>query len=118
MAEHSEVKSENARNVILSYGENVYFVNKVNVEVNEGNEKLRAIFHARRVPSNEQEDLAIEINQHVYDMLMEYAKMDKLDLILVMQIQGDEAKWCLMSENWLKNQEQAATTAGKTAYIV
>lgn len=50
MAEHSEVKSENARNVILSYGENVYFVNKVNVEVNEGAEKLRAIFHARRLP--------------------------------------------------------------------
>ena len=118
LAEHSEVKSENARNVILSYGENVYFVNRVNVEVNEGAEKLRAIFHARRLPDNEQEDLNIEINQHVYDMLMEYAKMDKLDLILVLQIQGDEAKWCLMSENWLKNQATAANGAGKTAYIV
>ena len=49
-------------------------------------------------------------------MLMEYAKMDKLDLILVLQIQGDEAKWCLMSENWLQNQVTVAgNAAGKTA---
>jgi hypothetical protein len=115
MAEHSEVKSENARNVILSYCDNVYFVNKVNVQVNEGAEKLKAIFHARRLPSNEPEDLDIEINQHVYNMLMEYAKLDKLDLILVLQIQGDDAKWCMMSENWLQNQ---ASSEGKTSYIV
>lgn len=115
MAEHSEVKSENARNVILSYGENVYFVNKVNVQVSDGANKLQAIFHARRLPTNEDEDLNIEIDQRVYDVLIEYAKMDKLDLILVLQIQGAEAKWCLMSENWLKNQ---APAAGNTAYIV
>jgi hypothetical protein len=104
LAEHSEVKSENSQNVILSYGENVYLVSRVNVEVSEVAEKLRAIFHVRRLPDNAQEDLNIEINQHFYDMLTEYAKMDKLDLILVLQIQGDKAKWCLMSENWLKNQ--------------
>jgi hypothetical protein len=115
LAEHSEVKSENARNVILSYGENVYFVNKVNVQVNDGAEKLKAVFHARRLPNNEPEDLDIEINQRVYDMLTEYAKLDKLDLILVLQIQGEDAKWCLMSENWLKNQ---STSACKTVYIV
>lgn len=115
MAEHSEVKSENARNLILSYGENVYFVNKVNVQINEGTEKLKAVFHARRLPGNEPEDLSIEINQHIYDMLIEYTKLDKLDLILVLQIQGDDAKWCLMSENWLQNQ---ADIAGKNAYIV
>jgi len=115
LSEHSEVKSENARNVILSYGENVYFVNKVNVQMNEGAEKIKAVFHARKLPSNEPEDLDIEIGKKVYDMLMEYVKLDQLDLILVLKIQGEDAKWCLMSENWLKNQ---AIGAGKTTYIV
>ena len=115
MAEHSEVKSENARNVILSYGENVYFVNKVNVQIEEGTEKLQAIFHARRLPDNEPEDLNIVINQKTYDVLTEYAKLDKIDLILVLQIAGDDAKYCLMSENWLQNQ---TSCAAKNAYVV
>lgn len=115
MAEHSEVKSENARNVILSYGENVYFVSKVNVKIPDGSNKLKAVFHGRRLPGNELEDLDIDISQPVYDALIEYVKLDRLDLILVLQIDGEEAKWCLMSENWLKNQ---ANGQGKTAYIV
>ena len=116
MAEHSEVKSDNARNVILSYGDSVYFVSGVNVQVKEGSEKFRAVFHARRVPSNEIEDLNIDISQHVYNMLVEYTKLDKLDLILVLQINDEDAKWCLMSENWLA--KQVANSAGKVGYIV
>ena len=120
LAEHNEVKSDNARNVILSYGENVYFVNKVNVQIQEGSaDKLQAIFHAKRLPDHEPEDLNIEITQKLYDMLIEYAKMDKFDLILVLQIQGSESKWCLMSENWLKNQANGATPASyRAGYIV
>lgn len=117
MAEHSEVSSDNARNVILSYGENVYFVNKVNVQMQEGNsDKLKAIFHAKRLPDNQPEDLNIEISQKLYDMLIEYAKLDKFDMILVLQINGAESKWCLMSENWLQNQKKS--TSGQTTYIV
>ncbi len=116
LAEHDEVKSENARNVILSYGENVYFVSKVNVQIQEGNsDKLKAIFHAKRLPDNQPEDLNIEINQKLYDMLIEYAKLDKFDMILVLQINGSESKWCLMSENWLQNQTKSV---GQTTYIV
>lgn len=116
LAEHDEVKSENARNVILSYGENVYFVSKVNVQIQEGNsDKLKAIFHAKRLPDNQPEDLNIEINQKLYDMLIEYAKLDKFDMILVLQINGSESKWCLMSENWLQNQTKSF---GQTTYIV
>jgi hypothetical protein len=115
MSDHSEVKSENARNVILSYGEGVYFVNKVNIQISEGNARLKAVFHARRIADNQLEDINVEIKQNVYDMLVEYAKLDKLDLILVLRIDGEDAKWCLMSENWLKNQ---ATGVGKTSYIV
>lgn len=116
MSDQTEVKSDNARNVILSYGETVYFVNKVNVKIPEGDEKLKAVFHARRITDNEPQDLNVEISQDVYDVLVEYAKMNKLDLILVLQINGDDAKWCLMSDSWLKNQIPAK--GGKTQYIV
>lgn len=113
--EHSEVKSENARNVILSYNDKIYYVNSVNVKIQEGADKLRATFHTKRAHDNNHEDLNIEINQETYDILMEYAKLDKLDLIMVLQIEGANAKWCLMSEDWLKN--QMPSTASKS-YIV
>ena len=113
--EHSEVKSDNARNVILSYNDRIYFVNSVNVKVQEGVEKIKAIFHAKRASDNTQEDLDIEINQRTYDILMEYARLDKLDLIMVLQIEGTSSKWCLMSEDWLRNQFQ---TVGSKGYIV
>jgi hypothetical protein len=116
VSEQSEVKSENARNVILTYGESVYFVNRVNVQVSEGKDLLKAIFHARRVADNQPEDINVEIKPNIRDVLVEYAKMDKLDLILVLQIQGNDAKWCLMSENWLKN--QTPEQPKKTSYIV
>lgn len=115
--EHSEVKSDNARNVILSYNEKIYYVNSVNVAVRDGADKLRAIFHAKRAADNAAEDLDIEINQGTYDILMEYAKLDKLDLIMVLAIEGGSAKYCLMSEDWLKNQFQSLG-CGSKGYIV
>ncbi len=113
--ERNEVKSDNARNVILSYNDKIYYVNSVNVAVKEGADRLKAIFHTKRAADNNQEDLDIEINQGTYDILMEYAKLDKLDLIMVLQIEGAQAKWCLMSEDWLKNQYP---TIGSKSYIV
>jgi hypothetical protein len=113
--EQSEVKSDNARNVILSYNDKIYYVSGVNVAVKDGVDKLKAIFHAKRASDNGVEDLDIEINQGTYDILMEYAKLDKLDLIMVLQIEGSAAKWCLMSEDWLKNQYQPV---GSKGYIV
>jgi hypothetical protein len=113
--EHSEVKSENARNVILSYNDKIYYVNGVNVQVQEGANKLKAVFHAKCVSDNTNEDLDIEINQATYDILIEYAKLDKLDLIMVLQIEGTSSKWCLMSEDWLRNQVPGSRCTG---YIV
>jgi hypothetical protein len=113
--ERNEVKSDNARNVILSYNDKIYYVNSVNVAVKEGADRLKAVFHAKRASDNTQEDLSIEINQGTYDILMEYAKLDKLDLIMVLQIEGAASKWCLMSEEWLKNQFPSCTGKG---YIV
>ena len=113
--ECTAVKSDNARNVILSYNDKIYFVNGVNVKIQEGVDKLKAIFHAKRASDNTIEDLDIEINQSTYDILMEYAKLDKLDLIMVLKIDGATSKWCLMSEDWMKNRYQNAGSAG---YIV
>lgn len=111
MGEHSEVKSENARNVILSYGDTIYFVNRVNVQLQEGVDVLKAIFHARRAADGQTQDLEIEINKDTYNMLVEYAKLDNYDLILVLHIEGKESKWCLMSENWLKKQNGKKSNA-------
>ena len=113
--EHNEVKSDNVRNVILNYNDKIYYVNGVNVQIQEGADKLKAIFHAKRVSDNIHEDLDIEINHATYDILLEYAKLDKLDLIMVLKIDGNSSKWCLMSEDWLKNQSQSA---GSKGYVV
>jgi hypothetical protein len=110
-----EVKSENARNVILSYRDTVYFVNKVNVQFREDADKLKAVFHARKAKTMHFQDLEVEISQAAYNMLIEYAKLDNFDLILVLRIEGNESKWCLMSEEWLKKQ---TSENGKVLYIV
>jgi hypothetical protein len=110
-----EVKSENARNVILSYRETVYFVNKVNVQFQENADTLKAVFHARKAKDAQFQDLEVEISQAAYNMLIEYAKLDSFDLILVLRIEGNESKWCLMSEEWLQKQ---VGESGKVFYIV
>jgi hypothetical protein len=115
MSEHTEVRSDNARNVILSYQDTVYCINQVNVQVKEGADKLRAVFHGRKIGDNKPKDLEMEISQAAYDVLLEYAKLDKLNLVLVLQIEEGNAKWCLMDENWLKSQINAMT---KPSYIV
>lgn len=115
MGEHSEVKSENARNVILSYCDAVYFVNKVNVQFREGVDMLKAVFHARKAKDEHFQDLEVEISQAAYNMLIEYAKLDDFDLILVLRIEGNESKWCLISEEWLKKRFDEN---GKVFYVV
>jgi hypothetical protein len=112
---HQEVKSDNARNVILSYNEKIYYVNGVNVKVQQGADTLKAIFHAKRASDNHFEDLDIEITKNTYNMLIEYAKLDKVDLIMVLQIEGSDARWCLMSEEWLAKQYDIV---GKSIYVV
>jgi len=113
--DHTEVKAGNARNVILSYKEKIYFVNGINVKIQEEAGKINAVFHAKRASDNSVHDLDIEINQATYDILMEYARLDKLDLVMVLQINGIQSKWCLMSEDWLKS---PLTKMSKTSYVV
>ena len=109
------MKSENARNVILSYNDIVYYVSGVNVQTKEGEDKIKAIFHAKRAIDNAPQDLCIEISKATYDILIEYARMDSLDLIMILQIEGTSSKWCLISEEWLQNQVR---NVGHARYIV
>ena len=102
MGNVSEIKSENARLVVLSYGDSVYYVNRVNVHLHDGQNKYRAVFHAKRALDNQPEDLDLEISENVYNILIEYTKLDNADMILILHIEGNRSKWCLMSENWLK----------------
>lgn len=115
MGENSQVTSENARNVILSYRDSVYYVNKVNVQFQEGTDMLKAVFHARKAKDTLFQDLEVKISKAAYNMLIEYAKLDNFDLILVLRIDGTGSKWCLMSEEWLKKQ---VGENGKVSYIV
>jgi hypothetical protein len=103
MEKSSEVKSEKARNVILSYEDTLYFVSQVNVQFHEGDKKHKATFHAKRIADNHMQDLELEISQSLYNVLVEYTKMDNFDLILILHIETSGSKWCLMSENWLRN---------------
>ena len=115
MGEGGQVKSENARNVILSYRDDVYYVNKVNVQFEEGADMHKAVFHARKAKSTTFQELEVNISQAAYKMLIEYAQLDNFDLILVLRIDGNESKWCLMSEEWLKKR---VGENGKVCYVV
>jgi len=103
MEKGAVVKSDKARNVVLSYEDTVYFVNQVNVQFHEGDKTHKATFHAKRAVDNNMQNLDLEISQNLYDFLVEYTKMDNLNLVLILQIETSGSKWCLMSENWLTN---------------
>jgi len=102
--EHSEVKSEKARNVILSYNEKIYYVKGVNVRITEGTGEIKAVFHAKPATENAYQDLDVGITMNIYEALVEYAKLDQDDMVMVLQIDGSNSKWCLMSDDWLENQ--------------
>lgn len=97
-----EFSSENARNVILRHRQELYYVGRVSVSFREGESTQRAVFHARRATDSQSEDLELEITRKLYDVLVEYAKLDNFGQILILQIDGKESRWCLISENWFK----------------
>jgi hypothetical protein len=115
MKKGQEIRSGNARNVILSYSDQVYYVNRVNVCVREHEMKCNAVFHARGAIDNQPQDLELEIDKKLYDIFVEYVKLDNSDLVLILQIDGKESRLCLMSLNWLKQQ---SVKKGLNRYIV
>jgi hypothetical protein len=107
MRERVETRSENARHVILKYEDKVYHVNRVNVRCSEGKKVYSAVFSAKRLEDNKVLDLDFEISRNLYDVLVEYAKLDDSDLLLVLHVEGDDFKWGLVSDSWLRQQAES-----------
>ncbi|MDG6223416.1 MAG: hypothetical protein QCH99_09170 [Candidatus Bathyarchaeota archaeon] len=109
-----ETRSDNARHVILKYENSLYYVDQVNVEFSESNQKYNAIFRAKQVDGGQMVDLDFDISQKMYEVLLEYTRLDNSDLLLVLQIENNEFTWSFVSESWLKQQSETK----KLRYIV
>jgi hypothetical protein len=107
MRERVETQSENARHVILKYEDTLYHVDKVNVHYSEGKNVYSAVFHAKRVGDSRSINLDFDISQNLYDVLMEYTKLDNSDLLLVLHVDGKDFKWSFVSESWLRQQVES-----------
>jgi hypothetical protein len=115
MGTGTELGSQNARNVILRHQDKLYYVNRVRVNLCEGQPTHKAVFHARRATDNRLENLDLEITRKLYDVLVEYARLDNSGHILILQIDGRNSKWCLISENWFN---QRASCNNHHKYII
>jgi hypothetical protein len=106
MKERVETRSENARNVILKYENKLYHVDRVTVQHPEDQKKkkLSAVFSTKRLSDSQLMDLGFDISRSMYDVLMEYTKLNNSDLLLVLHVEGDDFKWGLVSERWLRQQ--------------
>lgn len=102
MDEVVETRSENARHLVLSYKDRLYYVSAVKVHFCEGKETHGALFHAKDTVGGQLEDLDMDISQKLYEILLEYAKIGDSDLILVLHVEGKEFQWALVSESRLK----------------
>jgi len=106
-----ETRSENARHVILSYKDKLYYVSTVKVTYCEGEEVHKAVFHAKDTAGGHVEELDLDIPQRLYEILLEYAKIDESDLILVLHVERKEFKWGLVSESWLRRYTNKKVTS-------
>jgi hypothetical protein len=110
MRGREETRSENARHVILKYEDKLYHVNRVNVRCSEGKKAYNAVFSARRLEDDEMLDLDFKISRNLYDVLVEYTKLDNSDLLLVLHVEGDCFKWGLVSDSWMRQQVESKTS--------
>ncbi len=88
--------------MIMSYNDKVYHVDSVKVNFSEGKESHGAVFHAKEVSAEKFSDLHFAIPHMLCDVLIEYAKLDDSDAILVLDVKGNRFDWNLLSEAWLK----------------
>jgi hypothetical protein len=105
MSHKVEARSQNSRHVILKYEDNLYHIDKVNVQqYSEAKKAYNAVFRAKRLSDNQLLDLDFDISQKLYDTLIEYTNLDDSDLLLVLQAENNEFKWSLFSESWVRQQ--------------
>ncbi|MCW4015379.1 MAG: hypothetical protein NWF06_03335 [Candidatus Bathyarchaeota archaeon] len=102
-----EARSANARNVILKYDDKLYHVDKVNVQYSEEKQKYSAVFRAKRVGSRQLLNLDFEISQKLYDVLVDYTKLDDSDLLLVLYVEDGKFKWSFVSDSWVQQQTRS-----------
>jgi hypothetical protein len=107
MKERVETRSDNARHVILKYEDKLYHVNRVNVHCSEEEKAYSAVFNAKRLEDNKTFDLDFEISRRLYNVLVEYTKLDDSDLLLVLHVDGDDFKWGLISDSWIQQQTES-----------
>jgi hypothetical protein len=100
--EKVETRSGNAHHLMLSYNGTVFSVSTVRVHFCKDNVKHKAIFCAKEAKDGPSKDLVMEIPQNLYEVLLKYARLDNPDLILVLQVKGDDLKWGFTSETWLR----------------
>ena len=102
MEQETRTYSKNAHHMIMSYNNKVYHVDSVNVNLSECKNIHEAIFHAKEVEENDFCDLHFKIPNMLCEILIEYAKLDNPDAILVVNVENDKFSWNMLSENWLK----------------
>jgi hypothetical protein len=102
LMEKVEARSANANRVVMSYNGKLFYVSTVRVHLCKGDKKHKATFCAREATDGPSKELAMEIPQNLYEVLLRYVGLNNPDLILVLQAQGDEFKWGFTSETWLK----------------
>jgi len=103
MEDRLESHPENARHVILSYANKLYYVSSVNISLRQGELMQKAVFHALGIIDNRIEDLELEIPKNIYEVLVNYAKRNDPDLVLALYVEDGEFKWTTMSETWLRH---------------
>lgn len=106
MKDRAEIRSESAHQVILKYEDKLYQVNRVHVRSSEEKQAYNAVFNAKRLEDNKVLDLDFEISRNLYDVLIEYTKLGNSDLLLVLHVEGDEFRWGLVSDKWMKRQAE------------
>ncbi len=98
----------------MSYNDKVYHVDSVKVNFNEEKKLHDAVFHAKEVSAEKFFDLHFIIPEMLCDVLVEYAKLDDSDAILVLNVKGNSFVWNLLSDAWLK---QTSCTQSFKQYV-
>ena len=110
MSERIETHSENARPIIMSYNDKLYYVSQVKVHFCDGERLHKAIFHAKTVLDGQLQDLHLDITRKLYNILVEYAKLDNPSIILMLHIEDKGFRWCLLDEKLLRQQARQQTS--------
>lgn len=79
LMEKVETRSGNAHHLIMSYNGTVFYVSTVRVHFCKGDMKHEAIFCAKETKDGLSKDLAMEIPQDLYEVLLKYVRMNNPD---------------------------------------